>query len=148
VILIGTNNVSGVPLEGDRSADIENISRGIEAILKLVRKQAPEARVVLTGITPRNDKGGTALMPVIDGINERIAKFADGKQVRYVNINDKLADKDGKLFEGVTEDNLHLSVKGYQIWADALKPIFTEWLGPPAKEDHAPPPTGPPEIEN
>ena len=23
-------------------------------------------------------------------------------------------------------------VKGYQVWADALKPIFTELLGPPA----------------
>jgi len=36
---------------------------------------------------------------------------------------------------------LHLEVKAYQIWADSLKPIFTELLGPPAKEDHAPPPT-------
>ena len=33
---------------------------------------------------------------------------------------------------------------GYQVWADALKPIFTELLGPAGKEDHAPPPTGDP----
>src|SRR5581483_931580 len=30
--------------------------------------------------------------------------------------------------------------KGYQAWADALKPILTDLLGPPAKEDLAPPP--------
>jgi hypothetical protein len=30
------------------------------------------------------------------------------------------------------------------MWADALKPIFREILGPPAAEDHAPPPTGDP----
>ncbi|HYJ47426.1 MAG TPA: polysaccharide deacetylase family protein, partial [Pyrinomonadaceae bacterium] len=30
------------------------------------------------------------------------------------------------------------------VWANALKPIFRELLGPPAKEDHAPPPTGDP----
>jgi len=41
-------------------------------------------------------------------------------------------------------DRLHPTIKGYQVWADALKPIFTELLGPPAKEDHAPPPTGDP----
>jgi hypothetical protein len=35
-------------------------------------------------------------------------------------------------------------VKGYQVWADALKPLLTELLGPSAKEDHAPPPTGDP----
>jgi hypothetical protein len=41
-------------------------------------------------------------------------------------------------------DKLHPTLKGYQVWADALKPIFTELLGPPAKEDHAPAPTGDP----
>jgi len=35
-------------------------------------------------------------------------------------------------------------VKGYQVWADGLKPILTELLGPPAATDHAPPPTGDP----
>jgi lysophospholipase L1-like esterase len=73
-----------------------------------------------------------------------IAKLADGKTVRYLNINDKLANKDGKLFEGMTVERLHLSVKGYQVWADALKPLLTELLGPPAKEDQAPPHTGDP----
>jgi hypothetical protein len=41
-------------------------------------------------------------------------------------------------------DKLHPALKGYQVWADALKPLFEELLGPPAKEDHAPPPTGDP----
>lgn len=100
------------------------------------------------GILPRNDgRNGTAMMPTINGINSRIAQFADGQRVRYVNINDRLADPEGKLLAGVTVDGLHLSVKGYQIWADALKPIFTEWLGPSAKEDHAPPPTGDPSAQ-
>jgi hypothetical protein len=41
-------------------------------------------------------------------------------------------------------DKLHPALNGYQVWADALKPVFTELLGPPASEDHAPPPTGDP----
>jgi lysophospholipase L1-like esterase len=56
-----------------------------------------------------------------------------------------LADANGTLFPGVMNpDRLHPSVKGYQIWADELKPILNELLGPPATEDHAPPPTGDP----
>ena len=39
---------------------------------------------------------------------------------------------------------LHPTVKGYQVWADGLKPILTELLGPPAKTNHAPAPTGDP----
>jgi hypothetical protein len=41
-------------------------------------------------------------------------------------------------------DGLHPSLKGYQVWADGLKPILTELLGPPAATDHAPQPTGDP----
>jgi lysophospholipase L1-like esterase len=97
---------------------------------------------VLTGITPRNDN--IAVMPTINAINGNLAKIADGKRIRFMNINDKLADANGKLFEGMTHDQLHLTPKAYQIWADALRPIFTEVLGPRAAVDRAPPPTGDP----
>ena len=39
-------------------------------------------------------------------------------------------------------------VKGYQVWADALKPLLTEWLGPPAKVDKSPPASGIPTVDN
>jgi hypothetical protein len=47
----------------------------------------------------------------------------------------------------MTVDRLHPTLKGYNIWADALKPLFNELLGPPAKEDHAPSPTGDPSAK-
>ncbi|MDI6447579.1 hypothetical protein [Anaerobaca lacustris] len=53
-------------------------------------------------------------------------------------------DQDGRLYDGMTVDGLHLSPNSYQLWADALKPILTERLGSPADEDHAPPPIGDP----
>jgi lysophospholipase L1-like esterase len=146
VLMIGTNNVGELNPEEDHSVDVPRIAAGIEAILKLIREKAPRAKVVLMGITPRNDKG-PAYTRTIDEINKRIAKLADGKQVRYLYINDRLAGDDGMLFEGVTVDGLHLSARGYQIWADALKPILTEWLGPPGKVDRAPPPTGIPVVK-
>jgi len=37
-------------------------------------------------------------MPVIDRINASLSKLADGKRIRFLNISDKLADRDGKLF--------------------------------------------------
>ena len=143
VLLAGTNNVGNKSPQGDDDPRVEDITRGIKAILKVCREKAPKATIVLMGIFPRNDN--IAVMPVINQINASIVKFADGKNIRFVNINDKLADKEGRLFEGMTvPDKLHLDLKAYQIWADALKPIFTKVLGPPAKEDHAPPPTGDP----
>lgn len=143
VVMAGTNNVGNVSPQSNDDPRVRNITRGIKALLNICRRKAPHATIVLMGITPRNDN--MAVMHIINQVNLRIARFADGKKIRYVNINDRLADKDGKLFEGMAnQDALHLDLKGYQVWADALKPIFTELLGPPAKEDQAPPPTGEP----
>ncbi|HSE24395.1 MAG TPA: GDSL-type esterase/lipase family protein [Pyrinomonadaceae bacterium] len=145
VLLAGTNNVgNSAPQENDPMA--AEIARGIKTVLNVLHEKAPNATIILMGIFPRNDN--MAAMPIINDINKRISKFADGKRIRYLNINDKLADKNDKLFAGMTNhDGLHLDVKGYQVWANALKPIFTELLGPPAKEDHAPPPTGDPDSK-
>jgi lysophospholipase L1-like esterase len=134
VLLIGTNNVGPVPVEGSDAALVEDIASGIKACLNALRQKAPKAKVLLIGITPRNTNGTTILMPTIDRINSRIAKFADGKTIKYLNLNDKLADKDGRLYEGMTEDGLHLTDKGYQVWADAMKPMLIKWLGPPSNK--------------
>jgi lysophospholipase L1-like esterase len=141
VILAGTNNVGAQP---GGAAKVAEITRGLAAILTVCRQKAPEATVVLTAIFPRNDS--MAVLPEIDRINANIARLADGDRVRYLNVNRRLADKDGRLFDGMMNerDKLHPTVQGYQVWADGLKPIFTELLGPPAATDHAPPPTGDP----
>ena len=52
----------------------------------------------------------------------------DGKKIRYINVNDKLADLNGKLYPGMTVDRLHPTPKGYQIWADAMAPTLEELL--------------------
>jgi len=139
VILAGTNNVGRDP---GNEAKVADITRGIRAVIDLCRKKAPRATLILTAIFPRNDN--LAVVPTIKRINENIAAFADGKKVRFLNINDKLAGPDGVLFDGVTVDKLHLSLQGYQTWADALKPLFRKILGPPSARDQAPPPTGDP----
>jgi len=143
VLLAGTNNV-GSRVPADIDAAVENITKGLQAVLNLIRSKAPDAVIVVTAIFPRNDN--PAVMPEIDRINANLAKMADGRKFRYLNVNDKLAGPDGTLFEGMmnANDKLHPTLKGYQAWADALKPILTELLGPPAKDDLAPPPTGDP----
>jgi len=145
VVMAGTNNVGGMPRQGVDTAVVENVASGMKVMLELMQRKAPAAAVILMGITPRTDSaGGASVMPTIDAINERYARFAEGPRIRYVNINAQLARTDGAPREGVTVDGLHLSLTGYQVWADALKPVLTELLGPPAAIDHAPPPTGDP----
>ena len=141
VLLAGTNNVGTEPRD---EAGSDEIARGIRAIVDLCRTTAPDAVIILTAIFPRGDN--VAVMPTIERVNHKLAALADGKRVRFLNINDRLLDANGDLVPGVLNerDKLHPTIKGYQIWADALKPIFRELLGPPAAIDLAPPPTGDP----
>jgi lysophospholipase L1-like esterase len=138
VLLAGTNNLGG-PMGPARVTDITN---GLKQIVKDCQTRAPKATIIVTGIFPRN--GSPEMAQTIRGINANLAKMADGRRVRFVDISDKFGDSAGKPLEGMTVDGLHPTVKGYQLWADALKPQLTELLGPPASTDHAPPATGDP----
>jgi lysophospholipase L1-like esterase len=128
VLLAGTNNV------GDRVGDVTG---GFAAVLRVMRAKAPNAVIIPMGIFPRY--ANMVVMPKIDAINANLATMADGRGIRYLNINGRLYDR---LLNA--KDKLHPTVQGYKVWADALKPFLTELLGPPATEDHAPPPTGDP----
>ena len=141
VLLAGTNNIGNQPRDEHAVAAI---ARGIKAIVDICRRKAPGATIILTAVFPRNDN--MAAMPAIDRLNDTLASFADGTRIRFLNVNDRLADSQGRLFDGVMNerDKLHPTLKGYQIWADALKPVLRELLGPPAAVDLAPPPTGDP----
>jgi cephalosporin-C deacetylase len=142
VLMAGTNNIGRATPLGDVDTRAAETVRGVKAVVTDLRKRAPAATLLLMGITPRNDN--VAVMPIIRKVNGELEKLADGKSLRYININDKLAGPDDRLFDGMMNDGLHLTPKAYQVWADALKPVFTELLGPAASADHAPPPTGDP----
>lgn len=143
VLLAGINNVGNHPPDTEKVADIV---RGIQALLKVCQHKAPNAVIILTAIFPRNDN--LAVIPGIKSINAQLAMLADGKKIRFLNVNERLADAQGRLFPGMMNpDLIHPTVKAYQIWADGLKPIFTELLGPPGTTDHAPAPTGDPGVK-
>jgi cephalosporin-C deacetylase len=143
VIMAGTNNLGSRPVAGNEPQIAAELADGIKAIVQRARKLAPRAAIVLMGITPRNDN--MSYMPVITHTNALLAKLADGRKVRFIDLHAQLADASGKLLPGMTEkDQLHLALGGYEVWANALKPILTSVLGPPAAKDNAPPPTGDP----
>jgi len=113
VLMIGTNNM------GNNSA--EQIAEGVTAIVKELNHQLPHTKILLLGIFPRSAKATDTFRAKIKDCNERIAKLDDGKQVHYLDIGGKFLEADGSLSKEIMPDYLHLSKKGYQIWADAIK---------------------------
>ena len=155
VLQAGTNNIGGrVPPGGQAGAEAkaEDVTRGLIRIVEVMREKAPGAAIIVTGIFPRNDN--LRVMPIIHQINNNLKQWiaeqqSAGVRIQYLNINGQLAGADDRLYPGMmnARDKLHPELAGYQVWGDALVPLLTELLGPPASEDHAPPPTGNPAAE-
>jgi lysophospholipase L1-like esterase len=122
VVMIGTNNFG---LAGDTAGDT---AKGVEAILTAVRKKAPDAGVLLLGIFPRDRAPNTAFRKKIQETNEAISKSADGKKVIFLDIGKKFLAADGTLPPDVMPDALHLSEKGYGIWAEAIQEPLKTFL--------------------
>jgi lysophospholipase L1-like esterase len=119
MLMIGTNN-SG----GNNGAEI---AEGIGAIVLELRKDFPDAKIMLLAIFPRGNGPTDRLRQINEDANKIIAKLDDGKHVFYKNINDKFLDAQGHLI-GFRGDNLHPNAEGYEIWASAVADTLKSWI--------------------
>ena len=58
-----------------------------------------------------------------------ICKLADGKRVHYLDIGKSFLQDDGVLTREIMPDLLHLSEKGYTIWAESIEPSVKKLMG-------------------
>ena len=117
VLMIGTNNIGQKDPEKAESA-IE----GIKAIVAEIRKKSPATKVLLLGIFPRGEKSDNPHRATIKQINADVAKLDDGgKTLQFLDIGEKFLQPDGSISKEIMGDFLHLTDKGYQTWAEAIK---------------------------
>ncbi len=122
VLMIGTNNSNG----DDNTA--EEIAAGIEAIVKNLRENLPETKVLVLGIFPRGEKPNPQREKNAKA-SETASKLADGEHVFYLDIGEKFLTPDGTLTREIMPDFLHLSPQGYTIWAEAIEPEVARLTG-------------------
>lgn len=123
VVMIGTNNL------GNSGITPEQTAAGVHAVVKELHEKLPRTKVLLLAIFPREAKPDGGLRKKVAATNQLIkaSKLPDG--VTYLDIGDKFTDKDGVISKDVMPDQLHLSPKGYEIWAQAIEPKVHELLG-------------------
>jgi lysophospholipase L1-like esterase len=121
VVMIGTNNSGSDPAEG--------IAKGVTKIVETIREKSPATKVLLLAVFPRGEKvSPNPGRDKIKQVNEIIAKLDDGKHVFFLDFGSKFLEPDGTLTKEIMPDFLHLSAKGYQIWADAIGPKLAELM--------------------
>lgn len=109
-LLIGTNDVTVKVKDSEILANIEEI-------LKKLRAAAPECQIYVTGILPRKKKRAAHLK----ALNVAIVAVAGRYGATSVDLWPVLTDANGAIRPEFSNDALHLSGAGYQLWAGALK---------------------------
>jgi len=123
VVMIGTNNSNGK----DHTA--QEIGEGIVEVVKTIEQKSPKTKVLLLAIFPRGEKPNPQREKNDEASAIAAKSLADDKQVTFLNIGSKFMADDGTISKDIMPDLLHLSPKGYQIWADAIEPKLKELLG-------------------
>jgi lysophospholipase L1-like esterase len=119
VLLIGTNNSNR-----DDNTEAE-ILEGVLAVVKEIRERLPETQLLVLGIFPRGQSFSAQRGKILQ-VNQALAKVADGAMVHYVDFGSQLIEPNGSLSEEIMPDYLHLSERGYEIWAETIEPKLTE----------------------
>jgi lysophospholipase L1-like esterase len=128
VLMIGTNNTG---LERD-STTVRNttaeVIEGVTAVVRGLRAKLPDAKILLLAIFPRGEKPDHPQRKQIAEINAALATLNDGHHVRYLDIGPVFLSPDGTLSKDIMPDFLHPNVKGYELWAGAIKKPLAEML--------------------
>ena len=119
-LMIGTNN------RDDNPADIAS---GVKRILDIIRKKHPESKIALMPIFPRGAKPDDPRRVANEKVNAIIKGYADGQTVLWLDFGSKFLEPDGTLTKRVMNDLLHPNEVGYQIWWEAIHPLFHEICG-------------------
>ena len=87
----------------------------------------PATEIILLHIFPRGKTAEDPLRIQNEMINRELDK-TNMPRVHVVNINSAFLDKDGTFLPGITGDLVHLTEKGYRLWADALLPEIKKYM--------------------
>lgn len=121
-LLIGVNNF------GLSEHQPNEVYQGVKAVVDTLLGAFPNAKILVHGVFPYKESAEDPAREKVRELNSQIANLADRERVYYLDIGAQLVEDNGDISTEIMPDHLHLSEKGYRIWAENLKPILSDWL--------------------
>ena len=106
VLLIGTNDLHA-------GADVDFVAENVEKIIEQSKKRCKN----INKQGRRNNKD-------IALLNKKLKAVAEKQKTKFVDLTDKLSDKNGMFNADYTYDGLHANAKVYEIVTNAVLPLL------------------------
>jgi lysophospholipase L1-like esterase len=120
-IEIGINDIS-------QNIPLQIIVKNILLIVERVHAQSPETKIYVDSILPTNDNAKNEYPDAfnkndqVNFIDNQLKRNAKNNRYTYIDLKNKLKDKNGKLDAKYAKpDGLHLNKLGYNVWIKFLK---------------------------
>lgn len=139
ILMIGTNNTghvgrTNIPKLGPEigsagyQCTAEQTAEGIALIVKKLREKMPDTDILLLGVFPRGAMKDDPMRLTNASINLLIQPLGDQPKVHFMDVSQKFLQEDGTITKEIMRDRLHLTPKGYEIWASAIESKIKELL--------------------
>jgi lysophospholipase L1-like esterase len=124
-LLIGTNDLGN-------GVEPAVVAGNIETMLTLIQEQIPATQVHVLSLLPVNAAASPEARQMV-GIRTRdkiletnmlLSRLAEQYGAVYISLFESLADDTGDLRPDFTPDGLHLSVAGYSVLLDGIRPYL------------------------
>jgi lysophospholipase L1-like esterase len=120
MLMIGTNNTG--------TFTGPEIAEGVGAVVLELRRNFPNAKILLLAIFPRSVPGDPVRDKIAE-VNRLISRLDDRQHVFYMDIGSKFLDEKGVFLpDSFRPDNLHPQAKGYEIWGEAVSAKLAELM--------------------
>lgn len=129
VLLIGINNL------GQTKSTPDEVSAGITTIVNYLKTKLPTTRILLLGVFPCWERPEHPAREWVRQVNLRLRPLADQERVWYLDLGAEFLEPDGTISKTKLRDLLHLSEKGYWLWAEAMEPYLVDLLDRGGKGD-------------
>ena len=122
VILAGTNDIA----QNNGYISLDHILGNIISMCELAR--ANNIQPILCSLLPARRFYWTDRVPdapvLIRQMNDLIRAYAQANNIPYVDYWSKMVDADGGLLPGLSDDDVHPTVAGYNIMQSVLLPFL------------------------
>ena len=94
--------------------------RNYTALFDLIDAQLPNTEVYIQSVLPVNAVWPLIYNTHIPTLNAALARHADERGYRYIDLHSVFADAEGALKPDLSNDGIHLLAPGYRLWRSQI----------------------------